>query len=338
MANQNMRIIEKNIFDLGASETGDSEIIDLNGASKFSCQAIYDVISPSAKTFDSGRAEVDTFTFTTKVGTSSGDYMVVYDTTGLAWAAAADLTGSDPAPTGAIWAAIPSGRKTLVNLSLATTAATVATAFKTALNLLTSVPFVAADSTANVACTQNIRGPVTAPSVHNANDSGAGSISVVVTTAGVVSEVDVTLNTLAIPSHSFYTGLKIQLTSTGTLPAPFLTATDYFVIVVDANTIQLATTLVNAVAGTAINITDQGSNGAVNTVTAVALAGASVTFRCSNDATNWVDVQAATSITVDGSTMLSQPNVAYRYFKAVKALTAGAVDLSALILVIGDGE
>ena len=33
--------------------------------------------------------------------------------------------------------------------------------------------------------------------------------------------------------------------------------------------------------------------------------------------------------------MLEQPDVSYRYFKAVKAITAGVVDLQALILVIG---
>ena len=130
------RFIEKDIFaasEIGLTSGGDSEVIDLFGdegaAQKFSCQAVYDVSAPSAKTFDSGGAEVDTFTFDTFANTTSGDYMVVYDTAGLAWAAAADKTGSAPAPTGAIWTAIPAGRKVQVDISTATTAADVAALF-----------------------------------------------------------------------------------------------------------------------------------------------------------------------------------------------------------------
>ena len=337
MSLNNARIVEKDILEsVSAAAGGDSEIVDLNFASKFSCQAVYDVQAPSAKTFDSGEAEIDTFTFQAQADTDPGDYLVVYDTEGLAWAAAADITGSDPEPTGAVWVSIPAERKVMVDLSAATTAATVATAFEGALNGITDVPFVAADATADVACTQNLRGVISAPEVHNEDDSGAGSITVVVTDAGVDSEVNIVDNEITIPSHGFPVGFKIQLTTTGTLPAPLLTATDYFVIVVDTNTIKLATSLSNALAGSAIDITNQGSDGAVNTATGVALAGASVTFRKSNDGTNWIDIQTATSITVDGSVMIEQPNVSYRYFKVVKALTSGVVDLKALTLVIGD--
>lgn len=335
---QNKVIFEKDIMaDVGSTSAGDSEIVSLRiGSNRFCAQAVYDVQAPDAKTFDSGGAEIDTFTFDTQANTDPGDYMVIYDTAGLAWAAAADITGSDPEPTGAIWTAIPAGRKVMVDLSAATTAAEVATAFEGALNGLTDFPYVAADSTADVVCTGSLYGVVEAPEVHNEDDSGAGSITAAVTDAGVASEVNVTDNEITIPSHGFPEGFKVRLTTTGTLPAPLLTATDYFVIVVDANTIQLATSLANALAGTAINITDQGSDEAVNTATGVALAGASVTFRASNDGTNWTDIQAATSISADGSVLLSVADVSYLYFKAVKALTAGVVDLSVVTVVRGD--
>lgn len=343
MSQYNSRIIEKDLFaDLTSTEAGDSEVIDLfgqsGGSNKFSCQAIYDVQTPGAKTFDSGVASVDTATFDTFANTTSGDYLVIYDTAGLAWAIAADKTGSAPQPTGVIWTAIPAARKAKVDISAAVTAAQVATAFQNAFNALVSVPFVADDNVADVGFTQNLRGAITAPSVHNANDSGAGSITVVVTTAGVNSEVDVTANTLAIPTHGYTTGFKIRLTTTGTLPAPLALATDYFVIKIDASTIQLATSLALALAGTPVNITNQGDSGSVNTVTGVALAGATVTFQKSNDETNWLDVQAATSIAADGSVMIEQANVSYRYFKCVKALTAGQVDLKALVCVLGDAS
>jgi len=64
--------------------------------------------------------------------------------------------------------------------------------------------------------------------------------------------------------------------------------------------------------------------------------GATVTFQLSNDRTNWTNIQAATSISGNGTVMLEKANVDYRYFRAVKALTSGDVDLKCLTLVIGD--
>lgn len=52
---------------------------------------------------------------------------------------------------------------------------------------------------------------------------------------------------------------RVQLTTTTTLPAGLSLATDYFVIKVTDTTCKLATSYANAVAGTAINITDAGT-------------------------------------------------------------------------------
>lgn len=52
---------------------------------------------------------------------------------------------------------------------------------------------------------------------------------------------------------------RVQLTTTTTLPAGLSTATDYYVIKVTDTTIKLATSYANAIAGTAINITDAGT-------------------------------------------------------------------------------
>ncbi len=155
---------------------------------------------------------------------------------------------------------------------------------------------------------------------------------------GTDGVIDTTLNTITITAHGFVTGLTVQATTTGTLPAPLLTGTDYYVIVVDADTIKLATTLNNALAGTAIDITDKGSNNAVGTLTADALTGASLTFQGTNDPTltTWNTLQTATTITVDGSVLYQQAVCTFRYFKAVKGLTSGVVDLKALFLGIGN--
>src|SRR5260221_14309826 len=71
---------------------------------------------------------------------------------------------------------------------------------------------------------------------------------------------DVTVNpanTITITAHGYTTGLKVALTGTN-LPTG-LSATNYWVIRVDADTIKLASSLANAVAGTAVHITVQGT-------------------------------------------------------------------------------
>ncbi len=168
--------------------------------------------------------------------------------------------------------------------------------------------------------------------------TNAATLTTLATTnlsGGLDGGVDTTDNELTIASHGFVTGLKVQLSTDGTLPSPFLIATDYFVIVIDANTIQLAASNADALAGIEIDITDTGSVNATGTVTATALAGASVGFYGSNNRTTWTLLEAATTITVDGSYLFQEPDATYRYFKAVKGLTAGVLDLQAYILVIG---
>jgi hypothetical protein len=333
------RLYEKTISLETAAPTT-SEWIDIGGlgADSFSVVSPVVVSTPTAKTFDSGVAEVDTATFQAKADTDPGDYLVIYDTTGEAWAIAADITGSDPEPTGAVWAAIPAAQKAQVDLSGASTAATVATAFQNAFNALTSVPFTANDSTADCAFTQALNGVINAPEVHNADDSGDGSISVVVTTAGTASEVDVTANTVTITSHGMLTGLKGQLTTTGTLPGGLSTSTDYFVIYVDANTIKFASSLVNAQAGTAINITNQGTSGAVNTFTATSLATASWKLQQANDKNNPIDLGTATNITTSATLSLEKDRPLYRYVRVWVTLAAGQLTMPLQILAKGDRD
>lgn len=77
-------------------------------------------------------------------------------------------------------------------------------------------------------------------------------------TADAPTDVCTYTSTANIPSN-ILTGTRVRLTTTTTLPAGLATATDYYVIKVSDSTFKLATSYANAIAGTAINITDAGT-------------------------------------------------------------------------------
>ena len=74
-----------------------------------------------------------------------------------------------------------------------------------------------------------------------------------------ISAVSTTFDTLTVTAHGLITGDRINFTTTGSLPSPLSAATGYNAIVIDANTIKVATSRANAEAGTAVNLTTTGS-------------------------------------------------------------------------------
>lgn len=90
-------------------------------------------------------------------------------------------------------------------------------------------------------------------SIAASNAAGAQNYTDANVTTGVGT------SNIAIATHGFTTGQEVLPTTAGTLAAPLATNTNVYVIVVDANNIQLASTLANAMAGTEINFTSVGS-------------------------------------------------------------------------------
>lgn len=133
--------------------------------------------------------EVQTLTYTTVAGTTDGDFVIVEDAAGVKYALGADTTGAAAVtPAGALWTA--ADHKALVDISGAADAAAVAALMETGWNLLTG--FTAAITTNDTAAdgtmtlTGVASGPVTDPVPKNFDESGAGSILGVETTAGVL--------------------------------------------------------------------------------------------------------------------------------------------------------
>lgn len=66
-------------------------------------------------------------------------------------------------------------------------------------------------------------------------------------------------NTLRISNHGYSTGLSCTLSTTGTLPTGLSAATTYYIIRVSNTAVSFATSLANALAGTAITLSGIGS-------------------------------------------------------------------------------
>lgn len=124
--------------------------------------------------------------------------------------------------------------------------------------------------------------------------------------------VNVTTDLFTITNHGFVTGQKVLYgIGGGTVITGLTDATDYYVIKVSANTFKLATTLVNAIAGTAINITVVGV-GASHTLKA---SGFATTLLNSNNVTEVYQLEVTSGITI---TALSNDMVTF-------SLTRGAI-------------
>lgn len=135
-------------------------------------------------------------------------------------------------------------------------------------------------------------------------------------------------------AHGFSLGLKIQVATTGVLPVGLSAVTDYFVIPIDANTFKLATSLVNANAGTNLSITTDGTG--TQTATPVALAGATYKIQGSLDGTNWADLNSPVSITGTSVFLFQAVDPIYLYARAVYAITAGSLTIDQITSVVGE--
>lgn len=332
-----MRVLNDQILNTEAGSTFTSEAQQLEHMWGYSLyHTITDTTPSGGQDFLAGEVEIQDLTFPAKAGATAGDHVVLTDGSGVEWAISLDVTGSDAEPTASTWTNVAAGRKTHVDISSGTDAASVAALVETAFDALTDVSSsfttddTAADGTMLFTCV--VRGPCADPVPKDADGGTAGSITASETNAGVASTVDVTENTITQTAHGFKTGLKGQFTTTGTLPAGLSTSTDYWLIVVDDDTYQVASTLANALAGTAINITDQGADGNTHTFTATALAG-TVNYQASLDNETWVTLSSpsANAFTGDESAFVNVVDVYYNFFRLQVVLTAGQCSATARI-------
>lgn len=144
---------------------------------------------------------------------------------------------------------------------------------------------------------------------------------------------------LTVTAHGLVAEQIVRVSSTGTLPAGLVAATDYFVIIVDANTIQLALSRADAIAGTQIDITDAGTGTHTETpnVLAVTLT-VQYAVKETPEETDWID--STLNIAIDPAPLigaLSDSNVGYRHMRLNFVTTGGSGLLTADLNAKGIG-
>lgn len=123
-------------------------------------------------------------------------------------------------------------------------------------------------------------------------------------------------------AHGFTAGLKGQGTTTTTLPAGLSLATDYYVIPLTVDTYSLATSYANAIAGTAIDITDVGTG--THTFTPTSIAGGTISLEGSINGTSFVDITSSSSnVTADASFYWNIDDTFYPFVRIKYVNTAG---------------
>lgn len=119
------------------------------------------------------------------------------------------------------------------------------------------------------------------------------------------------LGELTITAHGLNTGDgPVQLTTTGTLPTGLALATNYWVIKFDANTIQLATSLANAFAGTVIVLSTAGSGTMTETPQAGALSPILPLLVTGSAPGNWFSLEVTDASLLSNKQTHADPGIA----------------------------
>jgi hypothetical protein len=144
------------------------------------------------------------------------------------------------------------------------------------------------------------------------------------------TDIDHTTETFTKTNHGFQTGLKVALTTSSALPTG-LSATDYYIIRVDANTFKIATSAANATAGTVQTFSSNGTGN--QTFTPAALAGGNIKLQATNDnaldprvTPVWTDLSNTQAVSATGAVLWNVADAFYSFVRVQATMTAGQVD------------
>lgn len=112
---------------------------------------------------------------------------------------------------------------------------------------------------------------------------------------GLDSAVNTAASKVTVPNHELVTGAEVLFTSGAVTISPLVNQTTYYIIALDPNTLQLATTSTGAVAGTFIAFTSSSTAGPNTfTLSPLPLTGTMlVTWQGSDDNANWSNLSVS---------------------------------------------
>ncbi len=170
--------------------------------------------------------------------------------------------------------------------------------------------------------------------VHTAGSvSIASAITVDTNAAGTFAASSLSGNAVTVTAHGWKTGLLGQVTTAGTLPTGLSASTNYYIIVIDANTVKFATTYAHAIAGTVITLSGGVGN---STFTPTALAGATVQAQWSNDTVVWINIGSATSISAALNFGVTVDRPPYPWLRLNYSVTAGSLSTATTAIINKD--
>jgi hypothetical protein len=153
------------------------------------------------------------------------------------------------------------GNQWTANSSASTTALSLANAINASSSLSAIIVSTAPAGSSVIYATSTATGSGTNYAWSSSN-TGSMTLSNSGLFGGTKSAYQINSGTINIPNHGLSTGYGVVFsTPSGTGITPLVNGTTYYVIVVDANDIELATSLANATAGTFITLTSLSTSG-----------------------------------------------------------------------------
>lgn len=195
-------------------------------------------------------------------------------------------------------------------LTLSSTTANLATAIATAINANTSLnTIIAANAGSSVVFSTSILTGTVRNYTTVSSTQSKLSFANATMTGGTNAGANITTDIITIPAHGYTKALGVVYsTGSGASLGGLVTGTTYFVIVVDANNIELSTGSTAAVNGVFINMTSSSSATTAHTFTLTPQAftqgaGSSAKWQVSNDGVNWADyLTTSGNVTVSSQT------------------------------------
>lgn len=151
----------------------------------------------------------------------------------------------------------------------------------------------------------------------------------------VAAGVNTTTGVITSTAHNLVQGQLVTLTNSGGgLPTGLATSTTYYIIYISANTFSFASSAANALAGTPIIPSTQGTG--TQTVVQTALASGTICLQKSNDGVIYVNEGTPTAVTVTAGFFLEKAPVTSRWMRVAYVLASGSVSALTYPCLIGD--